>query len=68
MAAYGKAIPSTVRGSFICTKCGKQAAAPSYTTGGSIPRGMHIPQFPNPTYGGKCPDSSSGNHVWEQTN
>lgn len=35
---------------FMCNKCGKQ-----YTTTLS---------FPGPGAGGKCPDTSSGQHVW----
>ena len=36
---------------WMCTKCGKQVTTSS---------------LPSPTYGGKCPDTASGNHVWQQ--
>jgi|GEM_PF-1405524 hypothetical protein len=35
-----------------CRNCGKQTS-----TTGSVP---------TPQAGGKCPDSKSGNHVWEK--
>lgn len=66
--AYGRMIPSSEKGSFICEKCGKQRLSSSYTTGGSLPHGMHLPLIPGPMEGGRCPDSSSGHHVWKQTN
>ena len=62
--AYGKPIPSNQHAKFICTKCGKQWSPGSYATGGSLPKGTHAPLIPSPTAGGKCPDTSSGNHVW----
>ena len=66
--AYGKPVPSSQTAYFICTKCGKQRAASSYTSGGTLPRGVHAPVIPGPMEGGRCPDTSSGNLVWEQTN
>ena len=38
---------------WMCMKCGKQ-----YKTGGTVP--------PSPQQYGKCPDTASGNHVWQQ--
>ena len=64
--AYGKPVPNGQTVYFICSKCGKQTTASSYSCGGSWPSGMHAPVIPSPNYGGRCPDTSSGNHVWEQ--
>lgn len=36
---------------WMCVKCGKQVSGSS---------------MPHPQYGNKCPDTSSGNHVWQQ--
>lgn len=35
-----------------CTKCGKVATG--------------VNPMPLPQYGGKCPDTNSGNHVWAE--
>lgn len=66
--AYGRPIPSNEHATFICTKCGKQYHCSSYAVGGKLPKGTHAPQIPVPTAGGKCPDTSTGNHIWEQMN
>lgn len=66
--AYGKPVPYNVSVYFICTKCGKQISAPSYTSGGGLPPNVKVPTIPDPGYGGKCPDTNSGKHVWQQTN
>lgn len=38
---------------WICSKCGKQERRSDSSV-------------PSPTWGGKCPDTASGNHVWTQ--
>lgn len=37
---------------WMCIKCGKQYGSSS--------------SMPGPQYTGKCPDTASGNHVWQQ--
>lgn len=37
---------------WMCIKCGKQVSGYSST--------------PGPQVGGKCPDTASGNHVWQE--
>ena len=37
---------------WVCVKCGKQT--------------VFNGNYPSSGWGGKCPDTSSGNHVWQQ--
>lgn len=37
---------------WMCIKCGKQTSVTN--------------NMPSPTYGGRCPDTASGNHVWQR--
>nr|WP_316619932.1 hypothetical protein [uncultured Ruminococcus sp.] len=46
----GKGVFAGVK--WMCSKCGKQIDMGNNT--------------PNPQSGGRCPDTSSGNHIWQK--